>query len=159
MQLLNEFNKKIFSSIFIGSALVLFIAARYFKSKNKKIKETKVQKQIIDKQAKREIEIKLIQKKAAELYVNECKNNGLVIIEAYYGNSQIIEELWFIQDKILFLEKNQLKKNKIIDVTIPLRFQVNESKLILYGNSKKHLFGFYNPSDCHERNSLYIKYF
>ena len=157
--LFKEQNNKLFSALFVGAAIAVSLFSRYFYLKKKKIQEFKNKKQIIDKISKRETEIKLIQKKAAESYINECKNNGLVIIEAYYGSSQIIDELIFVQDKILFLEKNQHKKKKIIDVTIPLRFQVNDSKLTLYGNSKKHLFGFYNPSDSHEKNYLYIKYY
>lgn len=147
--------KLIGTSVVIFSGLAFLLASSYFKQKQKKNQD--IQKNFLDKQLKREVEIRLIQKKAAELYVNECKNNGLVIIEAYYGSSQIIDELVFVQDKITFLEQNQQKKKKIIDVTIPLRFQVIDSNLTLYGNSKKHLFGFYNPCDPHEKNSLYLR--
>lgn len=155
--LLNKDEKIKASSMFLGSSLILFLVSRYFLSKRKKIQDKKIQKQIIDKSFKREIEIKLIQKRAAESYVNECKNNGLVIIEAYYGTTNVINELKGLQDIILFLTNNLVKKKKVIDVTIPLRFQVQESSLLLFANSKKHLFGFYNPSESHERNSLYIK--
>lgn len=129
----------------------------YFNYRKNRRSEAKKEKTIQDKQTKREVEIRLIQRKAAELYLKECQSNGLIIVEAYYGSSQIINELTFVQDKITFLEKNPQKKKKILDVTIPLRFQVIDSSLMLYCSSKKHLFGFYNPCGPYEKNSLFIK--
>lgn len=151
-------NKKKSLLIFIGGTIALSCISLYFSRKNKKEKEKKIIKYFNDKRKKREVEIKLLQKKAAESYQYECQIHGLVILESYYGNSKIIEEMKTIQNKISFLEQNPEKKTKIIDVTIPLRFQVNDSNLVLYGHSKKHLFGFFNPSNPREKNSLLIKY-
>ena len=157
LMLANEKTKNMAGSIIIFSGICIFLGSSYYYSRQKKIQETKSKKNLFDKQSKREVEIKLIQKKAAESYLNECKVNGLVILEAYYGSAQIIDELVFVQDKITFLEKNPQKKKKIIDVTIPLRFQVFDSCLNLFGHSKKHLFGFFNPCEGHEKIKLYVQ--
>lgn len=154
---LSEDQKKWIFPLLIGSTITSCLIFRYFTIKRNKQRETKNLKQMVDKKSKREIEIKLIQKRAAESYQNECKVHGLVIVEAYYGKKEIIEELLLIQDKLSYLELNPEKKQKIIDVTIPLRFQVYDSNLALYGKTKKHLFGFYNPSKANEENSLLIK--
>lgn len=155
---LDKDQKILAASLLVGSSITLFFVSRYLLSNRKVFQDTKIQKQINDKKFKREIEIKMIQKRANESYINECKNNGLVIVEAYYGSTNVINELMCYQDRILFLENNPIKKKKVIDVTIPLRFQVQDSNLNLIANSKKHLFGFYNPSEPHERNSLFIKF-
>lgn len=144
--------------VLMGATVAFCCISAYFIRKNKKEKEKKHIKYFNDKRKKREIELKLLQKKAAESYQYECQIHGLVIMESYYGNAKIIEEMRNIQNKISFLEQNPEKKKQIIDVTIPLRFQVNDSNLVLYGHSKKHLFGFFNPSNPHEKNFLLIKY-
>lgn len=45
----------------------------------------------------------------------------------------------------------------VVDVTIPLQYQVNDSKLYLHENSKANLLGFYDPC-VGEDKKLYIRY-
>jgi DnaJ family protein C protein 11 len=73
----------------------------------------------------------------------EKQNNGLIIIEALYGNAKLLK-------KMKKLTYKQSKPNKplpeeIIEVTIPLQAMVNKSQLHLGSYSKSSLIGFYDP--------------
>ncbi|KAG4107928.1 DnaJ-domain-containing protein [Neocallimastix lanati (nom. inval.)] len=73
----------------------------------------------------------------------EKKNNGLIIIEALYGNSKLIKKM----KKLLYRQYKPDKSlpEEIIDVTIPLQNMVNKSQLHLGTYSKSSLIGFYDP--------------
>ena len=111
----------------------------------------------MDEKAKREIEIKLIQKKSADNHVKEVESKGLIIIDAYYGDNEIVKKLIGIHNKNIFFASNPRFGEKIIDVTVPLRFYIEGSKLILQKKTKKRLFGFYNPCKNNEKIGLYIR--
>ncbi|KAG4106567.1 DnaJ-domain-containing protein [Neocallimastix lanati (nom. inval.)] len=73
----------------------------------------------------------------------EKKNNGLIIIEALYGNTKLIKKM-----KKLLYKQNKPNKplpKEIINVTIPLQNMINKSQLHLGGYSKSSLIGFYDP--------------
>jgi DnaJ family protein C protein 11 len=58
---------------------------------------------------------------------------GLIIVYAYYGNLKNIED-------------DAMEENpNVIDVTVPLQYLVEDSKLQLYGGSKSKLLGFWDP--------------
>lgn len=78
----------------------------------------------------------------------EQQKRGLVIIYACYGNL----------DHGLPLDgENEGEEARVIDVTIPLNYLVEDSKLILHDNSKSQLLGFYDPCVGEEKR-LYIQY-
>ncbi|ESO92056.1 hypothetical protein LOTGIDRAFT_217203 [Lottia gigantea] len=71
----------------------------------------------------------------------EEKKNGLIIIQALYGNLEASES-----------------SELYIDVTVPVQVLVKESKLILTDNStRSYLPGFYDPC-IGEDNKLFIRY-
>jgi len=93
---------------------------------------------------KRARELKLISARVRANFAEEGKEKGLIIKEAYYGSPDLIREMKKYQGaervKVAMDEKNL---GKILDVTDPLRFYVENSKLLLYKRSKKNLLGFY----------------
>ena len=93
----------------------------------------------MDEKAKREIEIKLIQKKSADNHVKEVESKGLIIIDAYYGDNEIVKKLIGIHNKNIFFASNPRFGEKIIDVTVPLRFYIEGSKLILQKKTSTNL--------------------
>lgn len=75
----------------------------------------------------------------------ELENNGLVILEAFYGSRDAIERLEF--------------SSGTVEVTLQLQYLVENSTLYLDNSPKLALEGFYNPlSDPSEVPNLYIKY-
>ncbi|ORX75758.1 DnaJ-domain-containing protein [Anaeromyces robustus] len=95
-------------------------------------------------QRKKEAEdsIKLMAETIQKKIDIEKKNNGLIIIEALYGNAKLLKfkKLLYKQNK-----PNKSLSDEIIDVTIPLQSMVNKSQLHLGGYSKSSLIGFYDP--------------
>jgi len=76
----------------------------------------------------------------------EREKDGLVILEACYGNISSLRE-------VLLNEKND-----VIDVRIPVQALVHDSQLTIPGGySKSNIMGFYDPC-MGERKQLKIKY-
>lgn len=134
---------------------IFLFLKKYFLASPKQ-KTEKKEKEVNEK-AKREIEIKLIQKRSAENHLKEVESKGLIIIDAYYGDKEIVKKLIGIHNKNIFFSSNPQFSEMIIDVTVPLRFYIEGSKLILQQKKKKSLFGFYNPCKNNERIGLYIR--
>lgn len=67
----------------------------------------------------------------------ETERNGLIIVNALYGNTEGLSE------------SDDMSQNRshpaVIDVTIPLQCLVKEGRLILYDANKSELSGFYDP--------------
>ncbi|CAG8713832.1 13238_t:CDS:10 [Dentiscutata erythropus] len=75
------------------------------------------------------------------------KDNGLIILEAWYGNFSHIKEA-----------SAENHYEDVIDVKIPIQALVFESQLIIPGGcSKSNIIGFYDPC-MGERKQLKIKY-
>ena len=98
---------------------------------------------LTEKLEKRMTELKLINTRVRNSYAEEVKENGLLILEAYYGEQSLIEEVKLKQllqrTKILMEER---VTGKLIDVTDALRYYVVNSKINLSGRPKKTLLGF-----------------
>jgi hypothetical protein len=106
-------------------------------------------------------ELRLIERRAAESYHNEVASNGLVVIEAYYGQKTHLKN--FLSDngtRAYLLLSNPDYKVHVIDVTLTLRFLTSHSKLKLMSKSKAHLAGFYIPDNAKPEDMLlYIRYY
>lgn len=74
----------------------------------------------------------------------EEEKQGLVILQAVYGDAEAIR----VPSKVKQMEDG-------IDVTIPLQFMTDNSKLRLYAGSKKEYMGFWKSS---EKCRLYVRY-
>ncbi|CAG8779101.1 10561_t:CDS:2, partial [Gigaspora rosea] len=75
------------------------------------------------------------------------KDNGLIILEAWYGNFAHIKEA-----------STENQYGDVFDVKIPIQALVFESQLIIPGGySKSNIIGFYDPC-MGERKQLKIKY-
>jgi DnaJ family protein C protein 11 len=81
----------------------------------------------------------------------EFLKKGLIIVSAYYGKLKHINIIKKDNGKIVE------EKLGVIDVTIPLNYFVENSKLLLHDNSKSNLLGFYDPC-IGEEKYLYIQY-
>jgi Domain of unknown function (DUF3395) len=87
------------------------------KRKEKKQTEIESQKEML----------KLLQQRSSELAEQEIAKDGLVIEQAYMSDRKTIEELVEVKNIPNYLYRN--KEKDILDVTIPLRFYVQDSKL------------------------------
>jgi len=86
--------------------------------------------------------IELMTETVAKVVRDEEAKRGLIILRAIYGK--------FVSE--------EFEEGKCIDVTVPIQYQVKDSKLqILTDGSKSSLPGFYDPC-LGEEKSLYIKY-
>jgi hypothetical protein len=93
-------------------------------------------------------ELRLIEDKAGENYKREKIENGLVIIEAYYGEAEAIEEI-ASDDKpawLAFQKDSSDAARKVIDVTVPLRFFVDNGHLKIMANNRESIYGFCRSS-------------
>lgn len=108
---------------------------------------------------KRQKEIKLISRRVREIYNEETRKNGLLIVESYYGTRSLIEQL--IQQSQADRIKSLISSDylhKVLDVTDSIRFYVDSSKLQLLKGSKSKLYGFYELDlPTGENPYLYIK--
>lgn len=105
---------------------------------------------------KRNKELALIAGRVRKLYHAEEEANGLLVLEAYYGDRKAIEE----RLALTFQEKLQrpVPMKKILEVTDAVRFCVNDSQLYMKGGSKQNRIGFYLPDDVRpEKAVLYIR--
>ena len=90
--------------------------------------------------------IEMISDKVQEMIAHEREIGGLIVEKGLYGNRQNIEK---IIDGLI------LNSEEVLDVTIPLNFMIDKSKLKLPNERKSLLLGFY--SIC-ESPVLYINY-
>lgn len=77
---------------------------------------------------------------------DEENKNGLVIIQAVYGN--------------LMTDRNERRtdsSNEVMDVTVPIQCLVKDSKMVLHENTKSQLPGFFDPA-IGEDKQLHVIY-
>eukprot|EP01080_Neovahlkampfia_damariscottae_P005721 gene5721-9541_t len=99
-------------------------------------------KKTLEKMNESKKEIESIKSEANKKYEDEKKKSGLVILSAEYG---------ILSDRV------GDQYSLCIDVTIPLRNFVYDSKLKLESDSKSQLFGFYDPCPSKSKE-LRIRY-
>jgi len=108
----------------------------------------------------RQKDLRLISRRVREIFTEENRKEGLVILEAYYGSRIAIEQLLLQSpfDRLKTLAEPDFV-TRVIDVTDPLRFYIDSSKLHIPKGTKTELCGFY-ALDLLENEvaSLYIKY-
>lgn len=91
--------------------------------------------------------IELSESTVAQVREEEAMRNGLIILEALYGDVSVGED------------DQTSTAGKCIDVTIPLQCAVKQSALVVHGGgSKAWLEGFYDPNDNAMENVLYVRY-
>jgi DnaJ family protein C protein 11 len=83
----------------------------------------------------------------------EESRRGLIIVYACYGNLDENNK-----DSAATSQSQESDEERVIDVTIPLQYLVEDSQLHLHeSSSKSNLLGFYDPCPGEEKK-LYIKY-
>ncbi|KAJ0602797.1 putative chaperone protein DnaJ 13 [Helianthus annuus] len=97
---------------------------------------------------------RLLQNVANRKQNKQLESNGLVIIEAVYGNPKVIKSINNNSE-----EKEDELASQIVDVTLPLNFLVSDSgQLKLHeGVKKSGIMGFCDPCPG-ETKKLYVKY-
>lgn len=154
------------SLIPISTALLLdkYILNPYHKKNlQKKIDILKQANAEILKQRKCEAEeaITLMKEQVNKKIEIEKKNNGLIIIEALYGSSQLLKKT----NSLLFKQQNKSSEElmtlpvEIIDVTIPVQSLINNSQLHIGNYSKSSIIGFYDPCFGEEKLLRIVYYF
>ncbi|KAF9183668.1 hypothetical protein BGZ51_003871 [Haplosporangium sp. Z 767] len=147
--LATEFNPKLaFWATVLPVCAVTALDIGYVKPKRKRARAQKVQElrkvhaDFIATQKKEAKEaIDLLRESTVRKTRQEQEEDGLVIIEALYGNLTAAPELGLVTD-----------------VTIPVQALVNRSQLsIPGGHSKTHILGFYDPC-LGEKKQLRIRY-
>ncbi|CAG9327454.1 unnamed protein product [Blepharisma stoltei] len=140
----------------IGAACVLFgsfltkkIYSVLYKNPKAQLKKEK-ESEIEEKKFLHRQELLSIIPNAKRMADEEAAKKGLVVIEAFYGKSDIIE-------KVRRNEENN--SEEILDVKYLIQHLVENSKLNLSNTTKSTLPGFYNPCvDASVKPYLYIKY-
>eukprot|EP00831_Metopus_contortus_P071668 TRINITY_DN65452_c0_g1_i2.p2 TRINITY_DN65452_c0_g1~~TRINITY_DN65452_c0_g1_i2.p2 ORF type:complete len:212 (+),score=30.14 TRINITY_DN65452_c0_g1_i2:205-840(+) len=92
-----------------------------------------------------EMENQIIMKNIAQRKMAiEEENKGLVIRRALFGKKSILEEYQQSQNRYLYLSQHNFSdpRVEVIDVTIPLQFNVSESSLKLLNSRKRSHIGF-----------------
>ncbi|KAF9916096.1 hypothetical protein BX616_004629 [Lobosporangium transversale] len=147
--LAGEFNPKIaFWAAVLPICAITALDTGYVKPKRKKERAQKIAElrhihaDFIAKQKKEAEEaIELLRESTARKMLQEQEKDGLVIVQAHYGNLDAAPELGLV-----------------VDVTIPVQALVNNSQLIMpAGHSKSHILGFYDPC-LGEKKQLKIRY-
>ncbi|KAF2069846.1 hypothetical protein CYY_008836 [Polysphondylium violaceum] len=117
---------------------------------NKRIQERKEKfaSACLEARRKAEIDIKLMKSTVDKKVLQEKAKNGLVIQEALYGK---------LNDKAVSGADN-LEFPPYINVTVPLQYLVDDSKLMLHSNKKSDLLGFWDPR-IGEEKQLKVTYF
>ncbi|KYQ93061.1 DNAJ heat shock N-terminal domain-containing protein [Tieghemostelium lacteum] len=105
---------------------------------------------------KAEIDIQLMTPTVQKKILQEQTKNGLIIQEAIYG---ILNEKPTKQQKTTTNEE-YMEFPPFINVTIPLQYLVEDSKLSLHPNKKSDLLGFWDPRiDISDGKQLKVTYF
>jgi len=153
----------IYTDISIVNSLIFFtvpsVALSLFKlfvinpivklKESKRIQERKAKfaSACLEAKRKAEIDIKLMKSTVDKKVLQEKAKNGLVIQEALYGK---------LNDRIA--PGDSLEFPPYINVTIPLQYLVDDSKLMLHSNKKSDLLGFWDPR-IGEEKQLKVTYF
>lgn len=112
-------------------------------------KETAEQRIVAKKAA--ESAIKLMMTNVQRKVLVEESRRGLIVVYACYG---CLDE----DNKEVAGQETTEGEERVIDVTIPLQYLVEDSQLHLHeSSSKSHLLGFFDPCPGEEKK-LYIKY-
>ncbi|KAF8981304.1 hypothetical protein BGZ46_002979 [Entomortierella lignicola] len=144
-----DFNPKLaFWATVVPICAVSALDIGYVKPKRKRERAEKIQElrkvhaDFIATQKKEADEaIELLRETTMRKMRQEQAKDGLIIVEAFYGNLNAAPELGLVAD-----------------VTIPVQALVNNSQLIMpAGHSKTHIMGFYDPC-LGEKKQLRIKY-
>jgi len=126
----------------IARVLVVNPYLKQRKDKELKRKQEGQSEQLVRVKKEAQMAVELMTESVAKVVREEEAKRGLIILRAIYGK--------FVSD--------EFEEGKCIDVTIPIQYQVKDSKLqILTEGSKSSLPGFYDPC-IGEEKSLYIKY-
>ncbi|XP_017794016.1 PREDICTED: dnaJ homolog subfamily C member 11 [Habropoda laboriosa] len=122
------------------------------REEHKKEKEREVNKtRMLEKQKEAESATKLMKATVSRIRAQEESKKGLIITKALYGR------FVYPQEDLYNSEQQSIRRDEVIDVTIPLQCLVKDSKLILYDASKSELPGFYDPC-VGEEKQLLIQY-
>ncbi len=126
----------------------------YLKKSTKKIEQTASK----DKSENRQKELRLISRRVREIFMEETRKKGLIILEAYYGSKQHIDQLITksVMEKSVLLSSPEFA-NKVLDATDSIRFYVETSKLVLTKGTKVGLYGLYDMELPDDTCYLYIK--
>ena len=126
----------------VATAALAYLSSRMY---NYFVKDSASVPEIDSKSAVQDY-VLMIKSKVSEMVREEESKNGLVIIQAYYGNKDHINEL--------LVNPNQ-EFADVLDTTIPMNFLVDRSCLQLPGTCKHTLHGFWKICDNPE---LFIHY-
>lgn len=131
--------------LFVTSSVMYDALSQYYQSKYCNIPTKQRKEEILAQAEQAKIEISLMRDSVEQIITEEREINGLIIIEAWYGNLE-----------------GKLKDPSLppmIDVTVPLQHLVSESRLrIDTRESKSCLEGFYDPCVGNARKELWIRY-
>ncbi|XP_029050782.1 dnaJ homolog subfamily C member 11 isoform X2 [Osmia bicornis bicornis] len=116
------------------------------KEKEKEVNKTRM----MEKQKEAESATKLMSATVSRIRAQEEAKKGLIITKALYGRFVYPQEEQYNSEQ-------PMRRDEVIDVTIPLQCLVKDSKLILYDASKSELPGFYDPC-VGEEKQLLIQY-
>lgn len=133
------------------------IKAKFFGGAKEKLESEMT---FLEKHEKRQKDLKLIARRVKEIYNDEVRKNGLIILEAYYGSRKCIDELRVLDqaDKIKTL-LTEPYASKVLDVTDSMRFYVEDSKLVIPKRTKGKMYGVFVPLiSLEEELVLYIRY-
>jgi Domain of unknown function (DUF3395). len=132
------------------------IKAKFFGGAKEKLESEMT---FLEKHEKRQKDLKLIARRVKEIYNDEVRKNGLIILEAYYGSRKCIDELRVLDqaDKIKTL-LTEPYASKVLDVTDSMRFYVEDSKLVIPKRTKGKMYGVFVPLiSLEEELVLYIR--
>ncbi|CAK9817954.1 DnaJ homolog subfamily C member 11 [Anthophora plagiata] len=119
------------------------------REEREKEKEREVNKtRMLEKQKEAESATKLMKATVSRVRAQEESKKGLIITKALYGRFVYPHEDSYNS------EQQSIRRDEVIDVTIPLQCLVKDSKLILYDASKSELPGFYDPCVGDEKQLL-----
>lgn len=101
------------------------------REEREKMKEKEVNKtRMAEKQKEAESAVKLMNATVSRIRATEESKNGLIITKALYGR------FVYPQQDSYNSEQQPVRRDEVIDVTIPLQCLVKDSRLILYDASK-----------------------
>lgn len=92
---------------------------------------------MMEKQKEAKAATELMKATVSRIRAQEESKRGLIITKALYGR--------FVYPKDRHASDENIYRDEVIDVTIPLQCLVKDSKLVLHTASKSQLPGFYDP--------------